>query len=50
MIVFFLVLKRFDNSEVLTLHDPDGSELELVAHKSAVDRTVIVWKEALNSY
>ena len=31
--------KRFGNEEVLTLHDPDGLELELVAHKSAEDRT-----------
>jgi glyoxalase family protein len=39
--------KRFGNSEeVLTLHDPDGLELELVAHKSAEDRIVNVWKEA----
>ena len=28
--------KRFDDSEqVITLYDPDGLELELVAHKSA---------------
>lgn len=39
-------IKRFDNSEeVLTLHDPDGLELELVAHQSADDRIVNVWKE-----
>jgi len=39
--------KRFHNiEEVLTLHDPDGLELELVAHKSAEDRIVNVWKEA----
>ncbi|MCD6038530.1 MAG: lactoylglutathione lyase-like lyase [Nitrososphaeraceae archaeon] len=38
--------KRFDDSEqVITLHDPDGLELELVAHKSAEDRSVNVWKE-----
>jgi glyoxalase family protein len=38
--------KRFDDSEqVITLHDPDGLELELVAHKSAEDRTLNVWKE-----
>ena len=38
--------KRFGNSEeVLTLYDPDGLELELVAHKSAKDRTLNVWKE-----
>ena len=38
--------KRFDDSEqVITLHDLDGLELELVAHKSAEDRTLNVWKE-----
>jgi glyoxalase family protein len=38
--------KRFgDSEEALTLYDPDGLELELVAHKSAEDRTVNVWKE-----
>jgi hypothetical protein len=37
----------FHNSEeVLTLHDQDALELELVAHKSAEDRIVNVWKEA----
>ena len=30
---------------MLTLYDPDGLELELVAHKSAEDRTLNVWKE-----
>ena len=30
---------------MVTLHDPDGLELELVTHKSAEDRTVNVWKE-----
>src|SRR5919108_5947839 len=38
--------KRFgDSEEVLTLYDPDGLELELVAHKSADDGTLNVWKE-----
>jgi glyoxalase family protein len=37
--------KRFDDEQVITLYDPDGLELELVAHKSAEDRTVNVWKE-----
>jgi glyoxalase family protein len=38
--------KRFDDSEqVITLYDPDGLELELVAHKSAIHRSVNVWKE-----
>jgi glyoxalase family protein len=36
---------RFDESEqVLTLHDPDGLELELVAHESANNKTNNVWK------
>lgn len=37
--------KRFDDEQVITLYDPDGLEIELVAHKSAQDRTVNVWKE-----
>jgi len=38
--------KRFgDSEEVITLDDPDGLGLELVAHESAIDRTVNVWKE-----
>src|ERR671932_559892 len=38
--------KRFGNTEeVLTLYDPDGLELELVANRSAEDRTLHVWKE-----
>ena len=37
--------KRFDDEQVLTLYDPDGLELELIAHKSAQDRSVNVWKE-----
>ena len=37
--------KRFDEEEVITLYDPDGLELELVAHKSAQDRSINVWKE-----
>jgi glyoxalase family protein len=36
--------RRFDE-EVITLYDPDGLELELVAHKSAQDRSINVWKE-----
>lgn len=36
--------KRFgDNEDVLTLYDPDGLELELVAHKSASESTLNVW-------
>ncbi len=39
--------KRFGNTEeVLTLYDPDGLELELVANRSAAEeRTLHVWKE-----
>ena len=38
--------KRFDDSEqVITLHDPDGLELELVAHKSAEGRSGNIWKQ-----
>src|ERR687887_2546897 len=38
--------KRFsDTEEVLTLYDPDGLELELVANRSAEDRTLYIWKE-----
>jgi glyoxalase family protein len=37
--------ERFQNEQVITFHDPDGLELELVAHKSAEERTANVWKE-----
>jgi glyoxalase family protein len=39
--------KRFnDTEEVLTLYDPDGLELELVANRSAAEeRTLHAWKE-----
>src|SRR6188472_4252384 len=39
--------KRFnDTEEVLTLYDPDGLELELVANRSAAEeRTANIWKE-----
>ena len=38
--------KRFDNEEqVITFYDPDGLELELVAHKSAEHRKINIWKE-----
>jgi glyoxalase family protein len=36
--------KRFNDEQVITLYDPDGLELELVAHKSAEDRKVNIWK------
>ena len=37
--------QRFGNEQIITLYDPDGLELELVAHKSAEDRGVNIWKE-----
>ncbi len=37
--------KRFENEQVITFSDPDGLELELVAHNSAENRTANVWKE-----
>jgi glyoxalase family protein len=37
--------KRFENEQVIILHDPDGLELELVAHNSAENRTANIWKE-----
>src|SRR5262245_819118 len=38
--------KRFsDIEEVLTLYDPDGIELELVANRSGKDKMHYVWKE-----
>jgi glyoxalase family protein len=36
--------QRFNDEQVITLYDPDGLELELVAHKSAENRDVNVWK------
>jgi glyoxalase family protein len=36
---------RFDDEQVLSLHDPDGLELEIVAHRSADDRSSNTWKE-----
>ena len=37
--------KRFENEKVISFHDPDGLELELVAHNSAENRTANLWKE-----
>ncbi|MER5174699.1 MAG: ring-cleaving dioxygenase [Candidatus Nitrosocosmicus sp.] len=37
--------QRFDKEQVITLNDPDGLQLELVAHKSAKDRSVNLWKK-----
>ena len=43
-------IKRFkdddgDSEQVITLYDPDGMELELVAHKVAEERKKHVWKK-----
>src|SRR5919199_2454657 len=38
--------ERFENEQVITFYDPDGLELELVAHKSAEERTGNIWKES----
>ena len=37
--------ERFDDEQVISLSDPDGLQLELVAHKSAEGRTGNLWKE-----
>jgi glyoxalase family protein len=37
--------QRFDNEQVITLFDPDDLQLELLAHKSANDRNVNLWKK-----
>ena len=37
--------KRFENEQVISFHDPDGLELELVAHNYAQNRTKNVWKK-----
>ena len=37
--------KRFENEQVITFHDPDGLELELIAHRSAEKRTANIWKQ-----
>jgi glyoxalase family protein len=37
--------KRIENEQIITFSDPDGLELELVAHRSAEHRTLNVWKE-----
>ncbi|VFJ14388.1 ring-cleaving dioxygenase [Candidatus Nitrosocosmicus franklandus] len=42
-------IKRFDdgedNEQVITLYDPDGMEIELVAHKIAEERKEYVWRK-----
>lgn len=43
--------KRFDDEEqVIKLYDPDGLELELVAHHSAKENDERFWKDGLISY
>ncbi|HEX2408209.1 MAG TPA: hypothetical protein VHJ38_13480, partial [Nitrososphaeraceae archaeon] len=42
--------KRFENEQVITLYDPDGLELELVAHSSAKENDERFWKEGPISY
>jgi glyoxalase family protein len=37
--------QRFDKEQVITLLDPDGLQLELVAHESAHERDVNLWKK-----
>jgi glyoxalase family protein len=36
--------QRFDNEQVLTLNDPDGLQIELIAHNSAEERGLNIWK------
>lgn len=44
-------IKRFDDDEqVITLYDPDGLELELVAHSSAKENDERFWKDGPISY
>jgi glyoxalase family protein len=37
--------KRFESEQVITFDDPDGLELELVAHESSKERDTNIWKE-----
>jgi glyoxalase family protein len=37
--------RRFKDEQVLSLHDPDGLELEIIAHRSAEHRRANIWKE-----
>jgi glyoxalase family protein len=37
--------KRSENEQVITFHDPDGLELELVADRSAENKADNIWKE-----
>ncbi len=38
--------QRFDDEQVITIYDPEGLELELVAHKSAEDVEIDFWKDS----
>jgi len=50
-ICFEAPTKRFDDDEqVITLYDPDGLELELVAHSSAKENDERFWKDGPISY
>ena len=42
--------KRFENEQVITLYDPDGLQLELVAHSSARENDERFWKDGPISY
>jgi glyoxalase family protein len=42
--------KRFEDELVITLYDPDGLELELVAHSSAKENDERFWKDGPISY
>ncbi len=37
--------KRFGNEQVIALHDPDGLQIELIAHNSAEKRNLNLWSE-----
>ena len=37
--------KRFDDEQVVTFYDPDGLEIELVAHKNAETKKDHVWRK-----
>ena len=43
-------IKRFDDEQVITFYDPDGLELELVAHPSYKDNNERFWKDGPISY
>ncbi|HEU5462027.1 MAG TPA: VOC family protein [Nitrososphaeraceae archaeon] len=42
--------KRFEDEQVITLYDPDGLQLELVAHPSAMENDERFWKDGPISY